>query len=181
MLHVGTKMKRWIITNSLFACFVVLSLLSGCKDTRPKIYNYSNAFVILENAEHTFYDLRDGGSIQLSYKIKENYPATSAIKQIASQMKANGWESLKEDYLNPGLPSSQVKGWIDFEDTSRLPTKIVHQWMGDWQDKHANIVRYAFIYQYPKNKDKNLSVLQIHEIYTPASLVNLIKQELTKQ
>jgi hypothetical protein len=170
-----------IIANILIVSFVLLTLLTGCKDTRPKIYNHSKAFVILGNAEDTFYDLQDGGSIQLSYKIKENYPATSAIKQISGQMEANGWKLLKEDYLNPGLPSSQVKGWSDFEDASRPPTRIVHQWMGDWEDKYGNIVRYAFIYQYPKNKDKNLSVLQIHEIYTPASLVNLIKQEIEKQ
>jgi hypothetical protein len=95
-------------------------------------------------------------------------------------LEANGWKPLKEDYLNPGLPSSQVNGWSDFEDASRQPPKIIHQWIGDWEDKYGNIIRYAFIYQYPKNKDKNLSVLQIHEIYTPASLVNLIKEELKK-
>ena len=50
--------------------------------------------------------------------------------------------------------------------------------MGDWEDKYGNIVRYVFRYEYPKNKDKNLSILQIHEIYSPASLVKLRKERL---
>ena len=142
-------MKRWRTTISIIACLLVVSLLIGCKDEQPKFYDHSNAFVILKNAEDTFYDLRDGGSIQLSYKIKENYPATSVINQFSSQMEANGCKILKEDCLNPGLPSSHVKGWSDFEDASHTPIKIVHQWMGDWEDKYGNIVRHAFIYQYP--------------------------------
>ncbi len=175
-------MKRSITRNSLIACFVLLFLVVGCKDTRPKIYNHSNAFIILKNAEGTFYDLRDEGSIQLSYELKEDYPASSVLKQISTQLEGAGWQPLKEDYLNPGLPSSHVKGWSDFEDATRPPTTIkVYQWMGAWEDKYGNIVTYIFRYEYPKNKKKKLSNLQIHEIYEPASLVTLIKQELKKQ
>jgi hypothetical protein len=182
MLYGGSKMRKPVITNSLIGCLIFMCLFAACKDKEaPKIYNHSSALIILNNAEKPFYDIRDGGSIQLSYKIKEEYPATSVIKQLSAQLEANGWKLLKEDYLNPGLPSSHVKGWSDFEDATRPPTKIVHSWMGDWEDKYGNIVRYVFIYEYPKNKDKNLSVLQIHEIYTPASLVTLIKEELKKQ
>ena len=181
MLHARNKMKRSIIANSLIGCFILLSLLVGCKDRcSPRIYNHSNAFVVLRNIEDPFYDLRDGGSIQLSYKLKEDYPASSVLKQISTQLEGTGWQPLKEDYLNPGQSSSHVKGWSEFEDALRPPSKIVHQWVGDWEDKYGNIVTYIFRYEYPKNK-KNLSVLQIHEIYEPASLVNLIKQEIKKQ
>jgi hypothetical protein len=174
-------MKSLISIKSLIACFVLLSLLVGCKNSQPKIYNHSKAFIILKNAEETFYDLRDGGSIQLSYKLKEDYPASSVLKEISTQLSAAGWQPLKEDFLNPGQPSSHVKGWSNFEDASRSPTKIRYSWMGSWEDKYGNIVTYILIYEFPKNKKKNLSDLQIHEIYEPASLVALIKQELKKQ
>jgi hypothetical protein len=65
--------------------------------------------------------------------------------------------------------------------TSHPPTKTVHQWMGDWEDKYGNVIRYVFRYTYPKSEKKNLSNLQIHAIYTPASLVNMIKTELNKK
>jgi len=165
-------MKRRIITNSLIICFVLFSLLAGCK-ARPQIYNHSQAFIILNKAEGIFCDFRDGGAIQLSYKLKEDYPALSVLKEISNHLEGAGWRPLKENYLNPGLPSSHVKGWSDFEEATR--------WMGAWEDKYGNIVTYIFSYEYPKNKKKNLSSLQISAIYEPASLVALIKQELKKQ
>jgi len=172
-------MIRKVTTNSLISCFIFVCLFAGCNDKQsPIIYNHTNALIVLSNAEPPFYDIRDGGSIQLSYKTKEEYPATSVIKQLSAQLEANGWKPLKEDYLNPGLPSSHVNGWSDFEDHSCPPIEIVHQWMGDWEDKYGNIVRYVFRYEYPKNKDKNLSILQIHEIYSPASLIKLRKERL---
>ena len=88
---------------------------------------------------------------------------------------------LKEDYLNPGLNMSHVEGWSEFDDASRPPTKAVHQWMGDWEDKYGNVIRYVFRYTYPKSEKKNLSNLQIHAIYTPAPLVNVIKTELNEK
>jgi hypothetical protein len=170
-------MSTWKITFCLAASLLIFSSLAGCKDTHPKIYNKSSAFIILDNAKDIFYDLRDGGSIQLSYKIKENYPATSVINHTSSQMKTNGWKLLEKDYLNPDLPSSHERGWSNFEDAVRSPTKIVHQWIGDWQDKYGNIVRYIFIYQYPKDEEENLSILQIHELFMPESLVSLANKE----
>jgi hypothetical protein len=127
-LHAINEMKRSRIKNSLIACFVLTSLLMGCK-ARPQIYNHSKAFIILKNAEGTFCDLRDGGAIQLSYKLKKDYPASSVLKEISTQLEGAGWQPLKKDYLNPGLPSSYVKGWSDFEDATRPPTTIkVYQW-----------------------------------------------------
>ena len=174
-------MKRPIITNSLIAYLVVLSLLAGCEDNRPRIENHLKAFIMFKNAEGTFYDLRDEGAIQFSYRLKEGYPATSVLTQISTQLEGAGWQPLKEDFLNPGLPSSHVKGWSYFEDASSPPTKVVYQWMGGWEDKHGNIVTYILRYEYPKNEKKDLSHLQIYEIYKPASLVDLIKQRLQRE
>ena len=120
----------------------------------PQIENHSKAFITLKNAEGTFYDIRDGGSIQYSYRLKADYPASSVLKEISSQLEAGGWQPLKEDILNPGQPSSHVKGWSNYEDASRPPTKIRYQWMGSWEDKYGNIVTYIFLYQYPKSEKK---------------------------
>jgi hypothetical protein len=67
-------MKR-IMIIPLLSCFVVILLLSACK-SGPRIYNHSKALIISKDAEDAFYDLRDGGSIQLGFKLKEDSPAT---------------------------------------------------------------------------------------------------------
>jgi hypothetical protein len=173
--------KTNIISNSIIF-LIFIGLIAGCKDKqKPKIYNHSNAMIILDNAEESFYVLNDGGSIQLSYQMREDYPAHRVIKEISDTLETAGWKPLKEDHLNPGLFLSNVEGWSDFEDASRTLIKTVHQWMGDWEDKDGNIVRYVFRYTYSKNKDKNLSLLQIHAIYTPSSLVKFIQAELNEK
>lgn len=169
-------------TNTIYAfiiCLVAIGIIAGCKDNQePKVYNHSKAMIVLENAEEPFYVLNDGGSIQLTYKIREDYPAESVIKEITDKLKVAEWQPRNEDYLNPGHFMSHFEGWSEFEDAVRPPTKAVHQWMGDWEDKYGNIVRYVFRYAYPKSDKKDLSNLQIHAIYTPASLVDVIKTEL---
>jgi hypothetical protein len=68
-LHARNKMTKSLIANSLIGCFIFIFLLVGCMDKRsPKIYNHSNAFIVLQNAEDTFYDLRDGAQSSLAIK-----------------------------------------------------------------------------------------------------------------
>jgi hypothetical protein len=167
-----------IIKNKLIVYFVLLISFMGCTK-QPQIYNYLKPLIILDNATFITYNLVDGGSIQLSYKLKQDYPALSALSDIKTQLEATGWSPLKEDYLNLGQPPSHVTGWNDFEDTtSKQGTFIVHQWLGSWEDKNGNIVTYQFRYAYPKNDKKNLSDLQIYAIYDPASLAALNKKDI---
>jgi hypothetical protein len=49
--------------------------------------------------------------------------------------------------------------------------------MGDWKDQYGNMASYIFVYEYPKDEEENLSVLQIHELYIPESLVRLAEKE----
>ncbi len=135
----------------------------------PKVLNFSKALVVLPEAIDVNYVITEKGSIQLGYRMKEPYPANGIIDEVSAHLRKNGWTPLKEDYLNPGLLSSHVRGWSRFE----IPAKIVHQWIGDWKDEYGNIVRYAFRYTYPKKEKQNLSILTIYAFLTPASLVKL--------
>jgi len=170
-------MERRIITINLIVCSALLFLLNGCEDTGPKIYNESKAFVILENAKEISCTLRDDGSILLSYKLKENYPASSFLKAVSTQLESAGWHALKEDFLNPNQLSSHVEGWQNFINPLKEPVNIGYSWIGSWEDKHENIITYILIYQYPKNKKENLSVLLINEIYVPATEVRLFREK----
>jgi hypothetical protein len=135
----------------------------------PKVLNVSRALVVLPEAIDANYVINEKGSIQLGYRMKEPYPANGVIDEVSTRLEKSRWTPLKEDYLNPGLLSSHVRGWSRFE----IPAKIVHQWIGDWKDEYGNIVRYAFRYTYPKKEKQNLSILTIYAFLTPASLVKL--------
>ena len=163
------KIAEMKILSSLIIFLIVSIYIVGCENNRElRSHKHSDALIELENADNIFYDPRDDGSIQLSYQIKENYPAKQAIKIISTKLAARGWVPLKEDFLNPGLHSSHVGGWTKFEDSSGKSTRIIHQWMGDWKNQGDDIVRYVFIYEYPKMEGENLSLLQLNIIYIPS-------------
>ena len=82
-----------IISTSI-VFFVFIGIVAGCKDKqKPLIYNHSNSLIVLENADDTFYDIQDGGSIQLNYKLNEDYPAKHVITAISEKLNAAGWDS----------------------------------------------------------------------------------------
>jgi len=172
------KVAEMRILSSLIIFLIVTIYVVGCENNQElRSYKHSDALIELENADNIFYDPRDDGSIQLSYQIKENYPAKQAIKIISTKLASGGWVPLKEDFLNPGLISSHVGGWTKFEDSSDKPTRIIHQWMGDWKNQGGNIVRYAFIYEDPEMERENLSLLQLNIIYIPSEILGAMMNQ----
>jgi hypothetical protein len=174
--------------EKVLICVMLLCPLISCKyDKEPKVYNHFPAFIVLPKAQKTYYVIQESGVVQLGYQMKEAYPALTSIRDISSRLEKNGWTPLKEDFLNPGLKSPTFQRWDSFEDASSPPEKIVHQWIGDWKDKYGNIVRYTFRYTYPKYKkypklsQPNLSDLDVVALYSPSSLVNLMKEEIAKR
>jgi hypothetical protein len=65
------------------------------------------------------------GTDQLAYRMKVEYPAEGTIACISKKLSENGWQPLKEDFWNPGLPSSHVRGWAQFADASVDPEATV--------------------------------------------------------
>jgi hypothetical protein len=163
---------------------VAIAYIAGCDrsfDKKPK--NYSDALILLPKAtEVRYYEL--GGSFQLTYKIATEYPAADLIATISNQLKQGNWQPLKEDYLNPGLSSSHVRGWTSFQDGTKKPPQIVHQWLADWENQAGEVVRYGFRYQYESGKTKDLKDLAVIAIFMPASLAKQTREkalEFTKK
>jgi hypothetical protein len=149
----------------------------GCDksfDKKPK--NYPDALTLLPNAtEVKYYEL--GGSFQLTYKIATEYPAADLIATISNQLKQGNWQPLKEDYLNPGLSSSHVRGWTSFQDGTKKPPQIVHQWLADWENQAGEVVRYGFRYQYESERRQDLRHLTVIGIFIPAPLAKQTREE----
>ncbi len=86
---------------------------------------------------------------QLSYELEVKYPAKVALDEILDKVKKSGWTPLSEDYLNPGLPSSHVRGWSDYDDLSKQPPTHVYQWLAQWKNANGDILWYVFYYRDP--------------------------------
>jgi hypothetical protein len=127
------------------------------------------SFVVVSGATNvTHYDL-PGGRKELSYRVQADYPAQSVLNTIKRKLKDRGWLPLSEDYLNPGLPSSLVRGWDYYEDRTTKPWTSVRVWQTDWRRQHE-LVTYRLEYRCPDNRcasTYNLRDLQIYAIYDP--------------
>ena len=135
------------------------------------------ALIVLDGATDVRRDPGAYWSFHVAYAIKEAHPASTAIQQISSRLKALGWTPLKDDWLNPGLPSSHVRGWTDFIDGTRTPMHHVHRWGAQWQDESGNIVAYNLDYSYPESGPQDLQSLWINGSWYPAAGVKIMQMQ----
>jgi hypothetical protein len=92
-----------------------------------------------QRAQHT-----TGPQEVVTFDIEEMGPAPHTIVEITRHLDQLGWEPLKEDFLNPGVPTSLVRGWTDYQDDVR--DQYVWQWQGQWQSARGDIATYDLKY-----------------------------------
>ncbi|MDO8681899.1 MAG: hypothetical protein Q7N50_00260 [Armatimonadota bacterium] len=155
---------RLIISISLIVAilFVFVTIFNKYVPQPPSLIVLPGA----TDVDHVRYK----GNYQLSYKLQERYPAKHALREISARLAKQGWKPLKEDFLNPGLPTSHIRGWTEFYDATRTPEERVRAWASDWKNAKGDVVRYAFYYHSPTNQPENLSVAQVFANYSPAAL-----------
>jgi hypothetical protein len=163
----------------LFVFILVLgSAFPGCYQPADAS-EYPDALILYPNAKDIWFG-KVGLTDQLTYSVDAKFPASGVIGSISDGLAKKGWEPLTHDFLNPQLSSSQVRVWQDFLDWTG-PTKLrVHQWLGDWQDKSGNIVRYAFRYAYSEHDPADLIHLRVAGIFISASVVRHLGEEVEK-
>ena len=142
----------------------------GCSERlKHNAAEYSDSLIVHPRANNVKF-FKHKGTDQLTYQVNEKFPASGVIGAISKKLEENGWEPLTEDFLNPGIPSSHIRGWRKFTDATKPTEQIVHSWMADWKDRSENIVTYGFRYTYPKDGKPNLEELEVIAIYMPAAL-----------
>src|SRR5262249_30746944 len=115
----------------------------GAEWTQVGIMKVTRAWELWKRAE-TCCDHTTDESV--TYQLNQDYPARSAIQTITARLESNGWRPLREDFLNPGLPTSVVRGWMHFEDGNTGRPTEVYQWVGQWEDTSKRIVWYILSY-----------------------------------
>lgn len=124
------------------------------------------------------------GKDQFWYSVQAPYPADDVLKLITGRLKGMGWVALKEDWLNPGLPSSHIRGWNYYEDQTTYPTTSVRVWGADWENRAHDILSYQLEYRCPDNlcaSTAGLDDLRVIAIYIPAKLAKQIKSSISRE
>jgi len=174
LIYPANKLRLLLLLAPLI---LSLSEMSGAADQDPAAH--SDALIVASGAKSVRY-VKYEGTDQVSYQLQADYPAHHVIETISQSLKEKGWEPLKEDYLNPGLPSSHVRGWTSFIDATKSPERSVHQWGAQWQNEAQDIVSYALIYEYPRGKTPNLKSLQVYASFIPAPLAKAAREATLK-
>ncbi len=167
-----------MIVKSSFYISVALLLvvLYGChakSSQNPK--GYSDSLIVLSGASNISY-AKIGNTDQVMYTVKVEYPALDFINELRSKIDGKGWSPLKEDFMNPGIPTSIERGWTEFEDASKQPNTEVHAWVSDWQNKKGDVLQYHLTYRYPIKSQPDMSSLKVVGIYFPSDTAAALKK-----
>jgi hypothetical protein len=144
-------------------------LLSCTEKSSQSASDYSDSLIILKNASEVQY-FKPYGQDQISYKIFIKYPAQDTIDELNKRIEAKGWKPLKIDWLNPDIPTSNVRGWGSYIDGTTNPELEVHTWNSDWTNEKEDILTYALSYSYPRNDKPNMEELSVIGLYIPGKL-----------
>jgi hypothetical protein len=90
----------------------------------------------------------DGRTFGVSYVLNAPYPAAEVLTAIKRQIPAE-WTPRTESYLNPGIPTSHVRGWSSYGDLTTKPSSWAYQWMSEWEDRDGDILTYTLVYRSP--------------------------------
>ena len=118
----------------------------------------------------------------VTYEVKEAHPAMNAISTITEALEDSGWRRLQEDILNPGLPLSFSRGWVEYEDVSAAKSKYVYQWSGQWEDNLGQVAWYILTLEgAPTGQGtyRPAGHLRVRAILLPAEEVARIRRNTT--
>lgn len=141
-----TESKNHRLLVCAFTFLVFAFGLSACR--RGNTARHTDALIVCPGAEGVNWE-QFQDTHQLAYQVKVGYPADSMIACISKKLSENGWQPLKEDFWNPGLPSSQVRGWTHFTDVTVHPEAAVDAWVAQWQNQAGDVAWYYLQYRYP--------------------------------
>src|SRR5258708_34316396 len=173
------SVRNWQFCLGLRSTLLVFVICVSGWSQQPKhtAEAHSSLFVVAHGATEVKQS-RWQGHDQILYHIQASYPAAEVARTITVRLRQLGWKPLKEDWLNPGMPSSHVRGWTYYEDESTKPATSVRAWGAQWENGDNDILEYGLYYRCPGNlcsSTFDLHDLQVVAIYIPAHLAERMK------
>ena len=142
------------------------------QNTAGKLEKHFASLVIVPGARDPQFRKYADGRQQVVYTIHADYPAKDVLAYISAKLHNTGWKPLRYDFLNPHMPSSLVRGWGQFDDTTQHPPVTVRQYMVDWRDRAHDVTRYGLEYRHPSDP----KMLRVIAMYMPADVANKVKR-----
>lgn len=109
-----------------------------------------------------------GGAVALRYDLAAPFPAAAQVSQIAQHMEKTGWKPLREDWLNPGIPTSLQRGWTSFIDATHTPRLRRYAWHGEWENTNEDLAEYSLSYELSPGSDLFPGKLSVQAAVMPA-------------
>jgi hypothetical protein len=117
---------------------------------------------------------------QVFYVVHEPYPAKQLLKEIESSLKGGSWKPLKEDWLNPGMPSSLVSGWSDHGDGTSGTLMHVWIWTAQWENANGVLIEYTLRYVRPWRAKDDLSDVRVNASWLSAAEARATRDTIPK-
>ena len=124
---------------------------------------------------------KEHGMDTVQYRVTEPYPADATLSFIRSAVEARGWRTLKEDFLNPGLPSSHVKGWGTVIDGTVTPNQTRHSWHAQWTNRHGDMLLYHLDYHCALEDRLHSDEVVVSAAFLPKAVYEGAKAESRRQ
>jgi hypothetical protein len=153
--------------------------LAACQRPSDSAKRHADSLLVAPSAINPSYLAYPDGREQLTYMVDTDYPAESTTAFLSTQLRNQRWTALREDFMNPGIPTSEVRGWTQFEDASREPRASVRAWACDWEDGAHNITLYFLEYRYPMSgahDPPDSRMLHVMALYIPANVAEKMKR-----
>jgi hypothetical protein len=151
----------------------MLEMVDGCQRPSNSAKRHADSLIVAPSAINPAYLAFPDGREELTYLVDTEYPEQSTIAFLSTQLQNRRWAPLSRDFLEPGLGSSEVRGWMEFEDASREPRTTVRQWRVDWEDGKRNVTLYYLKYWYPMSgahDPPDSRMLHVVALYIPAAV-----------
>ena len=161
-----------VVSPALFGCHRAQSVESG-KPAAAELLILAGVTDVKQQSNQ--------GVGSVSYEMQAPFPAAAQIAEILTHMSGLGWVPLKEDSLNPGIPTSIVRGWTSFIDASKPKRVRRWGWSGEWRSKRGDITSYRFAYEAPETATEPLSHVRVSGSLVPAEIERRIEDELKRR
>jgi hypothetical protein len=120
---------------------------------------------------------KENGMDTLSYRVTEPYPAVATLLFIRSAVETRGWRPLNEDFLNPGLASSHVRGWGTVVDQTVTPHRTLHSWHAQWTNAHGDMLLYHLEYHCALEDRRHSDDVVVSAAFIPKAVYEKTKAE----
>jgi hypothetical protein len=169
-MHMRLAGKTSMLRIGLLLAVSSIPLVSGDGTELPK------AFYVPEGAASVIHKTQRSGVEDLSYEVKEPYPAASFVSALEQSLKARGWSVPERDPLNPQLPGSTIRlncKWTDARDAK--DGLDLRDWQCQWLSSERALVRYVLRYTRAEGH-QDWSNLKVVAVYWPPAVLRSMEQ-----